>query len=110
MKKKTLFGLVVLTGVFAFTGCTYNDVYYNSETVNYHPPRREIPIVFAHKEFPGTHHLQRRRRFEPIDCSCSERRRREACRNVNDVKAKCTNCCKPYYRRERNETCTCCGK
>lgn len=77
MKKICLIGIGAL--MLGTVGCTYNDVYYNSQTTHYHPERKPIPIMFRHEGYPQTYHLPRAadcmtHRRIPIDDSCSRRR------------------------------------
>ena len=77
MKKKMLIGMGAVVLMLGGSGCTYNDVYYNSQTYNVYEGKREIevPYVYRHPRYPETHHLKpfpkHRHKCKVIDESCS---------------------------------------
>lgn len=75
MKKKMLIGVGAGAILFGLCGCTYNDVYSNTQTYHVYEGRREVPYVFRHPRYPETHHLRpfprHRHKCQVIDASCS---------------------------------------
>lgn len=81
MKKKIFIGFAAAVAMIGLAGCTYNDVYYNSQTQNthIHPKREPLPIMFAHPGYSQTYcnppasaymvPVPRRPHIAPIDAS-----------------------------------------
>ena len=104
MKKKMVIGIVAGIVMFCITGCTYNDIFYYSKTINVNEGRTIVerpPYVFRHEGYPQTYHLRRyvpRKRVVPIDASCSK----ECRRDIDEAIQECNNLRKTLEGIKRN--------
>lgn len=81
MVKKVIIGIGAISIMAGISGCTYNDIYCNTQTYHVYEGRREVPYVFRHPHYPETHHLRpfprHRHKCKVIDESCSDICKRE---------------------------------
>lgn len=102
MKKNMLIGIGAIAVMLGISGCTYNDIYCNTQTFHVYEARREVPYVFRHPRYPETNHLKpfprHQHNCKVINESCSKICEREIQRKINEINNK-NRCSCPACRK-----------
>jgi len=105
---KTIIGIGAVIIMAGISGCTYNDIYCNTQTYHVYEGRREVPYVFRHPRYPETHHLKpfprHQHKCKVVDESCSR-----ICEQATKKTARETKRVMNHNGKMR-DACPCCGK